>query len=836
VDVSVVKTNTVTEVVPGTSVTYTITVRNDGPSNATGVRLSDNFPGVLSGVVWTSTATGGATGNTASGSGNLGDILNLPVGATVIYRITAQVDPSARGLLTNTASVTLPPEIVDTNPGNNVSPHTDLLTPRADLGVVKSSNLSTAIAGQELVYTMTVTNYGPSTITSFRLLEELPIGFQVTGRTTSAGTYNPTTGQWTGLNLATGQSVRLFVSGIVASSATGSVTNVVTVTPPAGVNDLNPSNNTDELEVPVVRRADVSVVKTNTVTEVVPGLSVTYTITVRNDGPSDATGVQLADNFPGVLSNVVWTSTATGGASGNTASGSGNLGDILNLPVGATVTYQITARVDPSARGSLTNTATVTVPSDIVDTNPGNNVSPHTDVLTPKADLGVVKTTSVSTATVGGGLVYTITVTNYGPSTVTSFRLVEEMPTGFQVTARNISTGAYDPATGQWTGLNLAAGQSVQLLITGVVTYSASAVLTNAVTVTPPADVVDELLPNNRVVVDTPVAPLESGDSDRLPVMTRPEVSKSDFLASMMAAWDPLMDHFRAAMADFNGDGIADTVMAPMPGVTNSMWVVCGRTCENIFWDMPFGQEYIGGMYVTTADITGDGVPDMIVTPDEGGGPRVEIYDGATMTRVVDFFGIEDIAFRGGIRTAAGDMNGDGAPELMVAAGYGGGPRVTIWDGMALRNGSYVQISNFFAFEQSLRNGVYIAAGDMNGDGAADLILGGGPGGGPRIRIMDGELLLNAGTISHIDEIAATAQMADFFAGDPSVRSGVRVAFWDSDEDGHGELITGSGPHAEAFCHSYEPSAVLQNPLDPPLYQDLTGMLDTSLMSAVFVG
>ena len=172
----------------------------------------------------------------------------------------------------------------------------------------------------------------------------------------------------------------------------------------------------------------------------------------------------------------------------------------------------------------------------------------------------------------------------------------------------------------------------------------------------------------------------------------------------------------------------------------------------------------------------------------------MDVYSGTGFGKSASFFGIDDPNFRGGARASTGDINGDGRTDLIVVAGFGGGPRVAGYDGRSLGTGSPVKVfADFFAFEQGLRNGIFVAAGDIDGDGKAELIAGGGPGGGPRITMFSGNALL----------VNAQIPVGDFFAGDPNSRGGVRVAVKDLDGDNRADIISGSGTAAGSKVTAY---------------------------------
>ncbi|WP_088252982.1 FG-GAP-like repeat-containing protein [Fimbriiglobus ruber] len=242
----------------------------------------------------------------------------------------------------------------------------------------------------------------------------------------------------------------------------------------------------------------------------------------------------------------------------------------------------------------------------------------------------------------------------------------------------------------------------------------------------------------------------------------------------------------RAVMAGVTGSATPDVIAGTGPGVRAQVVVVSGTTHAVVMTLNPFEDSFTGGVFVAAADLNGDGHADIVVSPDVGGGGRITVYDGATGQVIANFFGIDDPAFRGGARVSFGDVNGDGVPDLIVSAGTGGGPRVAIFDGRSIGLGKTPTklVADFFAFEPSLRNGAYVAAGDFNGDGYADLVAGGGPDGAPRVEVLDGASLLSSNG-------QAPTMVANFFAGDPSLRSGARVAVKNLDGDGSADLVVG---------------------------------------------
>jgi hypothetical protein len=307
------------------------------------------------------------------------------------------------------------------------------------------------------------------------------------------------------------------------------------------------------------------------------------------------------------------------------------------------------------------------------------------------------------------------------------------------------------------------------------------------------------------------------------------QVNHYDRTAKLLFTTEPFEGFtggIRTAASDFNGDGVADLVAGTGPGRSSSLRIYDGVTQKILFAMDPFEPSFKGGIYVATGDLTGDGTPDFVISPDEGGGPRVRVFNGKTFTQIADFFGIDDPNFRGGARAALSDLNNDGKADLLVAAGFGGGPRLALYNGATLTsNGGPKFVGDFFVFEQTLRNGVFLTAGDVNGDGYADVMVGGGPGGGPRVFGLSGKDLTTTGT---------QTQVANFFAGDPNSRGGVRLTMKNLDNDTFSDIVIGYGTGAGSRVIGYRGVQVPTNGTPASIAFDYNAFPGFS--NGVFVG
>lgn len=368
---------------------------------------------------------------------------------------------------------------------------------RADLSLTKDNGLTTVMPRQALSYTLTVHNAGPSTLSSIKVIDTLPPGLTGVSFVPSGGSYDPATGSWMGLTLGPGDTVTLTVNATVTEDAADTLTNTACVSPPDGTRDDNRDNDCDGDTDRVAPHVDLSLTKVDAVTEVLQGQNLGYVITVRNSGPATVSSLSVIDNAPPELMNLQF-SPSVGNYDATTGLWTG-----LALAPGGAVQLFVGADLADGALGEVTNTACVFPPQGLMDDDPDNNCDSDTNAIVGAlADLSVTKENGQDTVLPGQALTYTITVSNAGPSTLSTIYVVDTLPPELFGAVFSPNTGIYDPTTGAWTGLNLGAGQSITLTLEATAVKCFRGPLINNVTVRPPDGVFD-LNPDDNSAQDS---------------------------------------------------------------------------------------------------------------------------------------------------------------------------------------------------------------------------------------------------------------------------------------------------------------------------------------------
>ncbi|MEJ2218375.1 MAG: hypothetical protein P8099_17365, partial [Gemmatimonadota bacterium] len=468
-DLSVTKTGPAS-VNAGANLTYTIGVSHvGGPSDASGVTVTDTLPAALTFV----SATGGGTYNATSRAvtWNVGV---LAVGGSTSVGLTATVAAAATGSVSNRAwvgSTTADP--VSTNDSSTV---TTTLTRSADLSVTKSGP-ATASAGSNVSYTIAVQNSaGPSNVSGVTVTDTLSSSLTFVSET-GGGTYNATSRAvtWNVGALAVGGSTSVGLTATVAAGATGSVSNRAWVgsTSPDPVS----ANDSSTVTTTLTQSADVSVTKSGPATATA-GSNVSYTIAVQNSGgPSDAGGVTVTDTLPATLTYV----SSTGGGTYNATSRAVTW-SVGTLTMGASSSFGLTATVDAGATGSLSNRAWVgSTTADPVSTNDSSTV---TTTVGQSADLAVTKT-APATDTAGTNLTYTIRVRHVGGTSDASGVVLTDTLPGSLTYVSATGGGTYNATSRAvtWNVGTLAVGGSTTLGLAATVAAGASGSVSNTATV-----------------------------------------------------------------------------------------------------------------------------------------------------------------------------------------------------------------------------------------------------------------------------------------------------------------------------------------------------------------
>ncbi|WP_233423862.1 Ig-like domain-containing protein [Lysobacter capsici] len=481
-DLSVTKTVSNPTPTVGTNVTFTVTVANAGPSAAVATNVTDQLP---AGYTFVSATPSVGTYNAGTGVWAVG---TLASGANATLQIVATVLPT--GPYANTATATS--SSTDPTPGNNTATSTPVPVASADLAVTKTASSATPTVGTNITFTVTVSNNGPSAAAGVNVNDQLPAGYTFVSATPSVGTYNAGTGVWAVGALASGANATLQIVATVLPN--GPYANTATAT--STTNDPTPGNNTATNTPVPVASADLAVTKTASSATPIIGSNVTFTVTVSNNGPSAAAGVNVNDQLP---AGYTFVSATPSVGTYNAGTGVWAVGALAS---GANATLQIVATVLPT--GPYANTATAT--STTGDPTPGNNTATNTPVPVASADLAVTKTASSATPTVGTNITFTVTVSNNGPSAAAAVNVNDQLPAGYTFVSATPSVGTYNAGTGVWAVGGLASGANATLQI--VATVLPNGPYANTATAT---STTNDPTPGNNTATNTPV-PVASAD------------------------------------------------------------------------------------------------------------------------------------------------------------------------------------------------------------------------------------------------------------------------------------------------------------------------------------
>lgn len=452
-DLAIVKT--APQAVSGQDVTYTITATNNGPATSRNVSITDTLPKELEYVSSDKTqCVVDATAGTLTCP--MGDIAN---GASASVHVTMHIPADVANLTEIVNTVSVSSDTVDPNKTNNTTTAKIVTHTDADVAITKAGPVS-ATAGETVSWTLSVTNNGPSIAKNVTVADALPeqiVASPAPTVTTDTGSCTITDGK---VNCSLGTladqgHATITITGTVAADFTGAeIANTATVT--SDTADPTPGNNTSSVTTPVKRQADLAITKTlSDEAPVLAGGKISYTLTVTNNGPSQADAVAVNDVLPQGLSNASATS-ATATCTVNEATVECSQ---ATLATGGKISITITADVASSVTAAIVNTAKVT--SSTEDPNNANNSATHTQPVVVKANLAIEKTATEAMA--GAQMTYTIKVTNNGPADAANVTIVDQLPKELTFVSASNGNCAVDAGTLKCALGTLGAGNSLSV-------------------------------------------------------------------------------------------------------------------------------------------------------------------------------------------------------------------------------------------------------------------------------------------------------------------------------------------------------------------------------------
>ncbi|MEI6900212.1 MAG: hypothetical protein WCL00_10055, partial [Bacteroidota bacterium] len=435
-NLSVVKTCQSTNLVAGQldPVQYTIVVSDPyitGNSDAYNVVLTDQIPSGMTGVEFTTDAIP-PLWNTWTGSLNIGEI-EPDINPTRTYFLRGYISSSFTGTLTNTASVTSSTN--DPDLSNNTSTVSNSVSTSADLSITKTCETTTVVSGNLINYNLKIDNNGPSDALAVTVTDNVPSSL-INPQYNNGNSWVTWPGSLNIGTLAKGGEVTIQLRATVSSNATGNISNTASVI--SSTSDPSSSNNSSEVTKTTTESADLSVLKTIVTSSVYAGMPIEYSIVVTNNGPSDATGVSLADVVESYISLPKY--STDGGSSWPSWTSPYSIG---SLAAGSSVTILLKGNLSADQKTTVSNTAIISA----ITTDPvsGNNSSTASVLPLEAVDIAITKTCLTLPLVAGQEVQYSIKVENLGPSDAYNIVVTDVVPSG-------LSSVKYSSSlSGPWT-------------------------------------------------------------------------------------------------------------------------------------------------------------------------------------------------------------------------------------------------------------------------------------------------------------------------------------------------------------------------------------------------
>jgi uncharacterized repeat protein (TIGR01451 family) len=648
----------------------------------------------------------------------------------------------------------------------------------ADVDVTIDDSSATYTPGATSVYTITVTNIGPNDATTVNLQYSVPAGTSITSWSCAGASCPNASGSGnineTAVTLINTDTLIYTVNVAIPSDHTGDVISVATVSnsniDPISSNDTATDTDTQ------ASSADIIVSNDDGVTSYAPGSTVQYTLSVMNNGPSDASAVNVVNIAPASTSISNWGCV---GVDCPNASGSGNLNEtLLALASGASVIYTIDVAVPSDFTGDLVNTASASAAESDPDT--GSNSVSDNDAQSSSADIAVTNDDGQASYLPGTTVVYNVTISNNGPSDASNVTVSNPAPAGAAISLWSCSgascanaAGAGDIAEDVTT---LVAGDSVSYAVSVAVPFSFTGNLIN--TATANAVESDPIGANNSVMdID-----IDSPDSDGDGVPDAIEISNGT---------DPNNPN---DFLDSDGDGVPDLIEAAEGTDPNDPQSSLDSDGDKISDYVERGGDKdadgIGDEFESSiTDTDGNNIKDDLDTDSDGDG----IADTVEGLADTDGDGIPDFLDKvTGGNTSGGDSDSDGIVDAIECTAY---PLCTDSDGDSIPNYADNDDDNDSILTSAeLGSGGGVNPADSDADTVFDYLE-------PNNVDTDGNGIFNhldadddGDGIATIDELDANGDLiGDALTPDDLDNEGIPDYLDTSNGDGSGTDVTGSG-------------------------------------------